>query len=206
MLGRLELPGQEQLVLEPGRVIGLVGAAGLGLTRVGMALLAVPAQTAPVVVVDARGWFCPLAAWESGIDPDRLVVVRCPDPGRWVASSAALLEGVRAVYAEIPAGVRDQDLRRLAALARARRSGLVLRPLRGDLPAGVLHLRLRAVGVEWDGIESGHGSLGRRRLVLQASGRGAAGIERTIEVEDDGADTLRVVSGLATTAGRRAAG
>jgi hypothetical protein len=163
-----------------------------------------PIADAPVVVLDMRGWMSPAAAWEVGVDPERLVVVRCPDPKVWPQVAAALCEGVSAMYAEVPVGVREQDLRRLAALIRARQMRAVLRPLQGDLPTGVAHLRMRAVEVIWEGVAAGHGRLGRRRLVLEISGKGAAGITRRIEVEDAGENAVRVVSGLGVVQSGRA--
>jgi hypothetical protein len=198
--------------LSPGRIVGLIGPIGLGLTRLGLSLLVETSRTAPVVTLDVRGWISPLAAWEMGIDPDRLVVVRCSDRRLWPQVTAALLEGVRAVYAEVPAGIKDQDLRRLAALARARRTGLILRPLQGDLPAGVTHLRIHALGVEWVGTDHGRGRLGRRRLVVEASGKAAGGMEQMIVLEDlgvregVGADVMRVVPGVAVATPTEVAG
>jgi hypothetical protein len=198
--------------LSPGRIVGLIGPVGLGLTRLGLSMLVETSRTAPVVTLDVRGWISPLAAWEIGIDPDRLVVVRCSDRRLWPQVTAALLEGVRAVYAEVPAGIGDQDLRRLAALARARRVGLILRPLQGDLPAGVTHLRIHAHAVEWVGTNRGHGRLGRRRLVVEASGKAAGGMEQTVVLEDlgvredVGADVMRVVPGVAVATPAEVAG
>ncbi len=194
----------DPLVLQPGRIVELSGPAGMGLTRIGYRMLAGPSMMAPVVVLDMRGWMSPAAAWEVGVDPERLVVVRCPDPKVWPQVAAALCEGVSAMYAEVPTGVREQDLRRLAALIRARQMRTVLRPLRGELPSGVTHLRMRAVEVVWEGVAAGHGRLGRRRLVLEISGKGAAGITRRIEVEDAGENAVRVVSGLGVVQSGRA--
>jgi hypothetical protein len=194
------------LSLEPGKVVGLVGPPGLGLTRIGWSILAEPARDGPVVYLDVRGWVNPLAAWESGISPERLVVVRCSDRLLWPKTTAALLEGIRAVYAEVPVGIRESVLRRLAALARSRRSALLLRPLSGDLPNGVAYVRYQGREVDWAGPDAGHGRLIGRRLMLDASGKGMSGIERMIEVEDDGADVVRMVSRLAATPARRAAG
>jgi len=191
---------------DPGKVVGLVGEAGSGLTRLGLVLLADPARRGMVAAVDVRGWLCPAAAWEAGIPEERLVVVRCPDRGLWPKVTAALLDGISGVYAEVPVGVPDAVLRRLAALARARAAALLLRPVRGSLPAGFAHVRLAAGAVHWEGADAGHGRLGRRRLVVHASGRGVLGIDRTLEVDDDGTDALRVVSGLAAAPAGRAAG
>jgi hypothetical protein len=134
------------------------------------------------------------------------VVVRCPDRELWGRVTAALLEGLPAVYAEVPAGVNEALLRRLGALARARRAALILRPLRGDLPSGLAHLNLVGEAVRWEGAGPGHGRITRRWLTLRAAGRGAGGIEQILEVVDDGTDALRVVPRLAAAPAGRAAG
>jgi hypothetical protein len=199
-------PGTGLLDLQPGRVTELVGDPGSGLTRLGLRLLAPHSRLAPVVALDTRGWISPEAAWETGVEPDRLVVVRCDRSAMWAKVAAALLEGVRAMYAEVPAGVEDHDLRRLAALARARRVAVVMRPMSGGLPGGIAHLRLRAIGVTWEGADRGHGRLTRRRLVLEASGKGAAGTTMRFEVEDEGTDAVRLVSDVVVDQARRAVG
>lgn len=197
-------PWPPDLGAEPGRVLGLVGPPGSGLTRLGLAMLA--HRPGLVAAVDVRGWLYPAAAWEVGLGPERLVVVRCPDRGRWAQVTAALLEGLRAVYAEVPAGVDESLLRRLGALTRARRAALLLRPVRGDLPSGLAHLRLRSSRVVWSGARQGHGRLATRRLVFEAAGKAMRGIEQSLEVEDDGSDALRLVPGLAAAPPGRAAG
>jgi hypothetical protein len=191
------------LRLQPGRVVELVGAPGSGLTRLGLRLLAEPSKQAPVVALDTRGWISPEAAWETGVLSDNLIIVRCGNRSVWPKVTAALLEGIRALYAEVPVGVRDHDLRRLAALARARRVSIVMRSMGSGLPVGVAHLRLRAIGVNWEGADQGHGRLRRRRLHLEASGKGAAGTTRRFEVEDEGSDAVRVVSDVVIGEARR---
>lgn len=193
------------LLLQPGRITELSGFTGMGMTRFGLGLLVEPSRRSAVVALDVKGWLSPLAAWEMGIDPSRFVVVRCSDAGQWAQVAAALIGGIRAVYAEVPADVPPQHLRRLAALARARRAGVALRSLGGELPPGVAHLRLRASEVRWEGIGRGHGLLRRRYLVVEATGKGVAGIDRRIEMVDDGTDVMRVVSGLGAEDGRAAA-
>lgn len=202
----VESGGADLLTLEPGRPVELAGPPGFGLTRLGYRMLVEPSRTSTVVALDVRGWIFPPALWEAGVERDRLVVVRCDRPSEWPRVAAALFEGVPAVFAEIPEGVSERDLRRLGALARARGVRLALRPLRGSLPAGIVHLRLRAVEVHWSGPEAGHGRLGARRLVLEASGRGVSGMTRRIEVEDEGANVVRVVSGVVARPAGRAAG
>jgi hypothetical protein len=194
------------LHLQPGRVIELAGVPGTGLTRLGLRLLAPPSLVGTVVALDSRGWISPEAAWETGVIPENLVIVRCDQAQIWPKVAAALLEGVRALYAEVPAGTKDQDLRRLAALARARKVLVAMRPLGDGLPPGVAHLRLRALGVTWEGADQGHGQLKRRRLVLEASGKGASGVSRRFEVEDEGSDVVRLVSDVVVGETRRAVG
>ncbi|MCJ7725506.1 MAG: hypothetical protein MUP76_03860 [Acidimicrobiia bacterium] len=192
------------LTAQPGRVMALEGPPGYGLTRLGFSMLS--SHVGAVAVVDVRGWLSPLAAWEAGVAPENLVMVRCPDRARWAQVTATLLEGFGAVYAEVPPGINDQLLRRLGALTRTRRAVLLLRPLRGGLPSGMAHLRLQGEAVAWVGAGAGHGRLAHRLLTLRAVGRGVGGVERRIEVEDDGTDTVRVVPGLAVAPTRRAAG
>ncbi len=194
------------LAAQPGRVVAVEGPTGLGATRIGIRLLAPLAQQMSIAIVDVRGWICPLAVWEMGIPPDRLVTVRCDDPIRWPQALAALLEGINGIYAEIPAGVSDQTLRRLAALARARDVALVLRPLRGSVTNGIPYLRVRPTAVHWQGAERGHGRLNSRVVAVEVSGKGVSGMQRTIELEDDGTDIVHLVSGMAPAEARRAVG
>jgi hypothetical protein len=169
-------------------------------------MLVGPAARGPVAFLDVRGWLSPAAAWEVGIEPDRLVVVHCDDPAKWGRVAATVLDGVHALYAEVPRGIKEAQLRKLAAQARSRRTGMVLRPLQGALPAGVAHLRLEAREVTWEGTDAGYGRLDRRRLIFEASGKAMRGMSRLIEVEDHGTDALRLVSGLAVAPAGRAAG
>ncbi|HSM45800.1 MAG TPA: hypothetical protein VK969_12355 [Acidimicrobiia bacterium] len=198
-------PGDGGLLdLRAGRITELVGAPGTGLTRLGLRMIASHSRIAPVVALDVRGWISPEAAWETGVLAERLVMVRCGDPILWPKVTSALLEGVRAMYVEVPARVGERDLRRLAAVARARRVAVAMRPLGAGLPGGVAYLRLRALGVTWEGADRGHGRLTRRRLVMEATGKGAAGMSRRFEVEDEGTNTVRVVSDVVADPARRA--
>jgi hypothetical protein len=199
-------PALDNLNLEPGRVLGLEGPPGSGLTRLALSLLADPARAAWVACVDVRGWLSPAAAWDAGVEAERLAIVRCDKQRLWPQVTAALLEGMGAVYAEVPNGVPTQMLRRLGALARARGAALILRPLVGTVPAGVAHLRLEAREVAWEGAESGFGRLRTRTLSLLATGKGAVGVPHLMEMEDDGEDAVRLVSRLAVALPGRAAG
>jgi hypothetical protein len=201
-----DLGAPDVLSLQPGRVTGLIGHPGFGLTRLGLVMLASREQLGPVAYLDVRGWLSPPAAWESGISPERLVVVRCNDPVRWARVASHLLEGVGAVYAEVPARAKPTQLHKLVALARNRKTPLILRPVQGDLPSGLAHLRLEARRVLWEGTDQGHGRLTNRKMIFEASGKAMRGMTRLIEVEDDGTNALRLVSGLAVAPAGRATG
>lgn len=197
----LDLPS-----LGPGHVGVLAGDAGLGMTRLGLVMLSDHARTGSVVYLDVRGWLSPVAAWEVGIEPDRLVIARCRDVIRWGKAVATLLDGAAAVLAEVPAGAKDASIRKLAALARNRGTPLLLRPLDRSVPTGVAHLTLEARETSWSGAVDGRGRINRRTTLLTASGKAMRGMTRTIEMEDDGSNTLRVVSGVAATDTRSVAG
>lgn len=192
-------------ILEPGQIAGLSGVPGSGMTRLGLSLLAPYAAMGPLAFLDVRGWVNPAMAWEMGIAPDRFVVVRSEEIVSWSRIVATLLSGVRGVYAEVPRGINDVVLRKLAAKARAHRTPLVLRPIQGSVPSGLAHLRLDARTIAWEGTENGHGSLMRSRAVLEASGKAMRGMPRMIEVEDDGTNDLRVVPDLGIASTRRLA-
>ncbi len=197
---------QDLLALQPGRVTGLIGHPGYGLTRLGLTMLASREKLGTVAYVDVRGWLSPPATWEAGVSPEKLVVIRCDDAVRWARVTSHLLEGISAVYAEVPPRTKPAQLHKLVALARNRRTPLVLRPLQGDLPKGMAHLRLEARQVIWDGTDRGHGRLTHRRLVFEASGKAVRGMTRLIEVEDNGTNAMRLVSGLAAAPSGRATG
>ena len=196
---------EEMFSLSPGQIAGLSGIPGSGLTRVGLSLIAPYASQGHLAYLDVRGWASPLTAWELGIDPERFIVVRTDDIVTWSRVVGTLLDGMRGVYAEIPRGVKDSALRTLAARARTRRTPLVFRPIAGKLPQGVVHLHLEAREVEWDGTEQGHGALTRRRTLFDATGKATRGMERTIEIEDDGTNHMRVVPNLGAQTSRRLA-
>jgi hypothetical protein len=74
------------------------------------------------------------------------------------------------------------------------------------VPIGVAHLVLEARETAWRGAVNGHGRIEQRKTRIIASGKAMKGMTRTIEMEDDGSNTLRVVSGVAATETRSAAG
>jgi hypothetical protein len=109
------------------------------------------------------------AAVEAGVDLSRLALV--PAPGAAFARAVgALLDGFDLVVVHPPARLSAADAR--AGAARARRHSSVLVSA-GPWPGA--DLRLTPVEGSWEGLGDGHGRLRTRRLLVQASGRAAAG-------------------------------
>ena len=189
-----------------GKVWGLSGAPGAGLTRLSMTLLASQVPTGQIAVLETRGWFCPLVAWESGVEAERLVIVRAPDTVSWARVAATLVEGIPALYAEVPDRINDAALRKLSALARRSGTRVLLRSFGEAIPTGVAQLQMTIRDLSWEGTDAGHGKLMRRRFMVEMTGKAVGGALRRIEMEDDGANTVRVVPGLAAASVGRIAG
>lgn len=152
--------------LPRGGVVSLIGDGG-GSTSLLLALLAAPANTwSALVGMPDVGM---LAASELGVDLDRVVLV--PDPGPDVLQILSVLADGVDLIAVVPPKVLPPS--RLKVLnARLRQSGAVLL-VAGRWPGADLVLQSRVQG--WVGLGQGHGRLRDRELVVEVSGRGAAG-------------------------------
>ncbi len=187
--------------LRRGATATVTGGHGLGATSLAFALVAAATQAGSwAAVVGLPAAHAPAAA-HLGVALERLALV--PDAatlGHWPTVVAALLDGVDLVVAAVPPGLRAPDARRL--VARARERGSVLIPL---LPAGAswvegADLRLRVTAATWHGVEAGHGFLQAREVEVAATGRGAAGRERSVRLWLPGHDGV-ALAGAAATAG-----
>ena len=193
LAGMLGPSGPPAPGLRRGATATVAGGRGLGATSLAFALVAAATQAGSwAAVVGLPAAHAPAAA-HLGVALDRLAFV--PDAatlGHWPTVVAALLDGVDLVVAAVPPGLRAPDARRLAA--RARERGSVLVPL---LPAGAswvegADLRLRVVAATWHGVEAGHGFLRAREVEVAATGRGAAGRERSVRLWLPGHDGVAV--------------
>jgi hypothetical protein len=119
-----------------------------------------------------------VAAAETGIALERLVLVPTPGARAWPAVVAALLDAVDVVLVRSPARLPPAQARRLAA--RARERGAVLVPL-GPWPEPA-DLRLAVTTSTWTGLGQGHGSLQARKVEVLVAGRGAASRERRVHL------------------------
>jgi hypothetical protein len=174
----------------------------------------------------AQGAWCaavgfPLLSGEAaagyGIDLARFALVPRPGPD-WVAVVGALLDSIDLVAVRLPppaARWADGDARRLGARARQRAAVLlpVLLPGAGSDPWPGADIRL-AVSLDdapgWQGLGRGHGRLQRRRVLLQATGRGAAARRRSValwlpdRIGGIGADGESAAAGTVAAVGRPA--
>src|SRR2546421_6650299 len=141
------------LLVERGAVLEVDGRPGAGVTTTLLSLLAPVSVDGPVAYVDARGDVSPVAAAEAGCLLERVAFVSVREPEGWSRALGYLLDGVRAVAAEVPRGVDAGALRALAGRARARRRLLALAPIGWRLPAGISTGRLELVASRWNGID-----------------------------------------------------
>ena len=154
-------------------VAGPVAATSLAVSLVAQAAAAgswvAAVGLAPLGLATVQGLGLPL---------ERLVVVAPPEPGRWAAVLAALVEGFDVVLAGPPVRVRPPDARRLVARLRDRRSVLV----QVGWPAGRWpeepELTLAVRRVHWEGIGWGWGHCRARRIEAELTGRRGAGRPR----------------------------
>lgn len=153
--------------LRRGSTVAVGGSVSLALALLGAASAA--GAWSALVGMPA---LCAEAALEYGLDLSRVAVVPQPERGwtgaGWATAIGALIDAVDIVVARPPARVVPGDVRRLAARARTREAVLVAF---GEWPGA--DVRLTARHGEWDGIGHGYGRLRRRRLLVEAAGRGA---------------------------------
>ena len=157
-----------------GSVVALAGSGGT--TSLLFTLLAAPANAwSALVGMPDVGL---LAAAELGVELDRLALI--PDPGPDLLQVLSILADGVDIIAVAPArsaaGIGATPARMRVLTARLRQSGAVLL-VAGPMPGADLVLDCRVAG--WTGIGRGHGRLRHRELVVEVSGRGAAGRSRS---------------------------
>lgn len=162
-----------------GSVVALAGSGGI--TSLLFTLLAAPpnAWSALVGMPDVGL----LAAAELGVELDRLALI--PDPGPDLLQVLSILADGVDIIAVAPTrsggsvgsvGLGATPARMRVLTGRLRQSGAVLL-VTGRMPGADLVLDCRVEG--WTGMGRGHGRLRNRELVVEVSGRGAAGRSRS---------------------------
>jgi hypothetical protein len=147
-------------------------AGGVGVTSLGLALAATPAQAGSWVAIVGHRSLGLAAVEELGIPLERLVLVGVPRPQLWASAVAALIDAFDLVLVFSERRVNARDARRLTARARER-SNVIMR-LGATVWPEAADLRLQIDGCEWHGLGAGHGVLSSRRLTVTATGRRGA--------------------------------
>lgn len=144
-----------------------------------------------------------VAGRELGLGWDRLVLVEPPDRESWPTAVAATLDAFDIVMMRPLGRARERDIRRLMTRARERATVLVGVETAGHCGAGWpgADVRLRVTGRHWEGLGEGHGYLRRRRVVVEASGRGRLAQGRRLELwlPGTGGAVESITSPVATT-------
>ncbi|MGH8999563.1 MAG: hypothetical protein ACRDY7_09245 [Acidimicrobiia bacterium] len=174
--------------VQRGTVVSVAGPPGAGSTSLMLGLVASATAAGEwAAIVDTDGRVGGVAAAEAGVVLERLAVVRSLPAGTWSRVVATLLEGVSLVAAVLGERVSPADARRLTARARERGAVLVVAETvdaaqhRSRWP-GEAAVRLSVEASEWSGLGQGTGLLGTRVMRVTASGRGAAGMSRTVDI------------------------
>lgn len=159
-----------------GSVVTLSGSGGT--TSLLFTLLAAPANAwSALVGMPDVGL---LAAAELGVELDRVALI--PDPGPDLLQVLSILADGVDIIAVAPArsggsvGLGATPARMRVLTGRLRQSGAVLL-VTGRMPGADLVLDCRVEG--WTGMGRGHGRLRNRELIVEVSGRGAAGRSRS---------------------------
>jgi hypothetical protein len=163
----------------PGSTVAVTGSAGLAL-----ALAASVAGTDRWVAGIGWGSVGLMAARELGLCWDRFVLIEPGDCGSWPTAVTAALDAFDIVAVRPPVPVSERDVRRLMARARERHTLLVAVEAARERRGGWLmaDVRLQATGRLWEGLGDGHGYLRRRRLTVEATGRGRLSQGRRLEL------------------------
>jgi hypothetical protein len=173
--------------LRRGSTVSVTATGVGGGTSLALALVAAASQAGSWTAAVGLPSLGLVAADEAGIALERLVLVAAPERATWGGVVAALVDGFDVLLLHATrGGVRQVDARKL--VARARERGTVLVQL-GPGWEGEADLALRIVEARWHGVDDGYGHLTARRIVLEATGRGAAARPRRTELWLPAADS-----------------
>ncbi len=138
------------------------------------------------------------AAHEFGVPMSRLLMVETPPVERWAVVVAALVEAVDVVCLNPSRPVRAREARRLQARAREQETVLIHLDGGRSWPTAMdIALVARQT---WSGLGQGHGYLRERRLLIEASGRRAPGVDQHLEIHIDEQSTARRYTAKSYTA------
>ncbi|MDE0669934.1 MAG: hypothetical protein F4X37_01645 [Acidimicrobiia bacterium] len=177
----------------------VIATGGDGATSLALAVASGPSAAGSWVAVVGEGGLGLAAAAEAGLALERLLLVAAPEPRAAVEAAEALLGAVDVVLVGREVRLGAADRRRLAAKLRERGSVLIALgggALGGGTLGGV-DVCLEVVSSRWSGLGDGWGLLRSRRVSVRATGRGAAGRPRSLDLLLPGPDGAPVSAGPA---------
>ncbi len=169
------VPHQLQSLLPGGLKRGSV-AQVTGSTALMLEMLAAASTTELWTAIVGQPHIGILAAAETGVDLQRLILVPNPGPDAALAL-AALLDGVDILVVGPMAALLPSDRRRLTARARERGTVII-----ATSPWSGAQVELNVTGVRWRGLGAGTGRLQSRELRVERTGRGNAAQRAIMDV------------------------
>lgn len=199
--------------LKRGMTLDISG--GLGVTSMGLAVAATPAQAGSWVALMGHRSLGLAAVEELGVPLDKVVLIGPPERRFWASVAAALIDAFDLVLVFADHRVPARDARRLSARARER-SNVLIR-LGSGLWSEPADLSFQIDDCEWHGLGFGHGALRSRCLSVTAVGRRAASrplhtrlwlpdSDGRVRLEEDVVRPIREVSSGPAFAGRVVSG
>ncbi len=185
----------------------LLRVCGIGATSLALSLMAAGSRDGSWSAVIGLPELGLVAAAEHGLVLDRLALIDAPPTRRSAELIAAVLDGVDLVLLDARMMLSGAESRRIAARLRERGSVLIMvEPVCSMAPVIALSqtsrtrtstartsmsqaaggwspdVVLTVAGSQWQGLGEGHGTLRRRRVRIDAVGRGRAARPRQLEV------------------------
>lgn len=162
----------------------VVTVTGPGATLLALAVAAGPSSVGSWIAILGDPGLGLVAAAESGIALERVLVVDPGDADSWAAAMAALVGAVDVVVVG-PGHRRLGTTRRISS--RLRERGSVVVAIGGSWAPGA-DIELSVDRAEWVGLGDGHGVLRSRLVTVGARGRGASARPRQTDLWLPGPD------------------
>jgi hypothetical protein len=162
----------------------VVTVAGPGATLLALAVAAGPSSVGSWTAIVGDPGLGLMAAAESGVALERILVVDPGDADSWAGAMAALIGAVDVVV--VGPGHRSPGATRRIS-SRLRERGSVVVAIGGSWAPGA-DIELTLDRAEWVGLGDGHGVLRSRLVTVGARGRGASARPRRIDLWLPGSD------------------
>lgn len=179
----------------------MLRTTGVGATSLALALIAAASREGSWCAVIGLPELALVAADEHGITMERLALIEVPAWRRCAEVVAALIDGIDLVLLDARASLSAVETRRIAARLREQGSVLIVvdpglptvssvagsssvtrSPLSQSAGGWSPDVVLTLGSPRWSGVGQGHGLLRRRRVVIDAIGRGRSARPRRLDV------------------------